>query len=176
MVWNPFKKKEKQPTAPQSIADKLEKEIDNLPDMFKSQLKDPAVKERFISIARRMEKDGVNFKSIRQMKKWMKDHEVELASVWLGVNLLDRREKYQIHTCLCQHRCISLRCARVVFEVVLVVELCWVYEYACYNDVALLASTRNERDMTFVQCAHCWHKTYLFTLAFVELLSQCLYC
>lgn len=79
MIWNPFKKKEEvPPTQPQSIADKLEKEIDALPDAFKSKLKDPAVKERFMNIARRMEADGVNFKSIRQMKKWMKEHEQEL--------------------------------------------------------------------------------------------------
>ena len=80
MIWNPFKKKKEvpPPTQPQSIADKLEKEIDALPDAFKMQLKDPKVKERFMSIARRMEADGVNFKSIRQMKKWMKEHEAEL--------------------------------------------------------------------------------------------------
>ena len=80
MIWNPFKKKKEvpPPTEPSSIADKLEKEIDALPDAFKMQLKDPKVKERFMSIARRMEADGVNFKSIRQMKKWMKEHEAEL--------------------------------------------------------------------------------------------------
>lgn len=78
MIWNPFKKKEPAtPTAPMSMADKLLKEIDALPDMFKQQLKDPELKAKFISIARRMEADGVNFKSIRQMKKWMKDHEAE---------------------------------------------------------------------------------------------------
>ena len=27
-----------------------------------------------------MEKDGVDFKSIRQMKKWMKNHEAELRA------------------------------------------------------------------------------------------------
>ena len=27
-----------------------------------------------------MEKDGVDFKSIRQMKKWMKEHETELKA------------------------------------------------------------------------------------------------
>ncbi len=81
MIWNPFKKKEEvPPTQPQSITDKLEKEIDNLPDAFKMQLKDPQVKERFMSIARRMEADGVNFKSIRQMKKWMKEHEAQLRA------------------------------------------------------------------------------------------------
>ncbi len=82
MIWNPFKKKEQATpaTPPTSIADKLEKELDALPDMFKSKLKDPAVKKRFLDIAKRMEADGVNFKSIRQMKKWMKDHEAELRN------------------------------------------------------------------------------------------------
>lgn len=81
MIWNPFKKKESaQPTPPTSITDKLEKEIDALPDMFKSKLKDPVVKEQFMNIARRMEADGVNFKSLRQMKKWMKEHESELRA------------------------------------------------------------------------------------------------
>jgi uncharacterized protein YchJ len=84
MIWNPFKKKEKPQDEKQeqssSIADKLEKELDALPAVFKAKLKDPAVKERFMNIARRMEADGVNFKSIRQMKKWMKDHEQELRA------------------------------------------------------------------------------------------------
>ena len=30
--------------------------------------------------AKRMEKDGVDFKSVRQMKKWMKEHEAELKA------------------------------------------------------------------------------------------------
>lgn len=84
MIWNPFKKKDKTTEAdqgqPSSIADKLEKELDALPAVFKAKLQDPAVKERFINIAKRMEADGVNFKSIRQMKKWMKDHEAELRA------------------------------------------------------------------------------------------------
>lgn len=81
MIWNPFKKKEQTSgDGKTSIAEKLEKELDALPDVFKAKLKDPAVKERFINIAKRMEADGVNFKSIRQMKKWMKDHEQELRA------------------------------------------------------------------------------------------------
>lgn len=86
MIWNPFKKKETSQEdvsandQKSSIADKLEKEIDALPAVFKAKLKDPVVKERFMNIARRMEADGVNFKSIRQMKKWMKDHEQELRA------------------------------------------------------------------------------------------------
>ena len=82
-MWNPFKKKETK-TAPktdkESIERRLEREIDSLPDMFKSKLQDPTIKQRFIDIAKRMEADGVNFKSIRQMKKWMKDHEAELRA------------------------------------------------------------------------------------------------
>ncbi len=82
MIWNPFKKKEQshEPEKEVSIADRLEKEIDSLPAAFKNKLQDPAIKEKFMSIARRMEADGVNFKSIRQMKKWMKDHEAELRA------------------------------------------------------------------------------------------------
>ena len=48
--------------------------------MIKNKLKDPQIKQRFIDIAKRMEKDGVDFKSIRQMKKWMKEHEAELKA------------------------------------------------------------------------------------------------
>lgn len=89
-MWNPFKKKEKQadqlasaPKAPskkESIEERLEREIDALPEAFKGKLKDPSIKKKFIDIAKRMEADGVNFKSIRQMKKWMKDHEAELRA------------------------------------------------------------------------------------------------
>ena len=83
-MWNPFKKKEAK-TAPQqagkeSIEQRLEREIEALPEMFKGKLKDPTIKQRFIDIAKRMEADGVNFKSIRQMKKWMKEHEQELRN------------------------------------------------------------------------------------------------
>ncbi len=82
MIWNPFKKKEDgAATAPkknESIEERIEREIDALPAMLKGKLKDPEIKKRFIDIAKRMEKDGVDFKSIRQMKKWMKAHEQEL--------------------------------------------------------------------------------------------------
>lgn len=87
-MWNPFKKKSapapagtpaaKTPPAQESIEQRLEREIDSLPGMMKNRLKDPQIKQRFIDIAKRMEKDGVDFKNIRQMKKWMKAHEAEL--------------------------------------------------------------------------------------------------
>ena len=88
MFWDLFKKKNK-PAAPgapakaaekESIEQRIEREIDSLPSMLKGKLKDPEVKKRFIDIAKRMEKDGVDFKSIRQMKKWMKQHEAELRA------------------------------------------------------------------------------------------------
>jgi len=89
-MWNPFRKKEKpaavpafSPKAPsknESIEERLEREIDSLPAAFKGKLKDPAVKKWFISIAKRMEADGVNFKSVSQMKKWMKEHKEELRA------------------------------------------------------------------------------------------------
>jgi len=97
MIWNLFKKK-KEGAAPvaaekpaakkadkkESIEERLEKEIDALPGFIKGKLKDPAVKQRFIDIAKRMEKDGVDFKSPRQMKKWMKAHEAELRAEQAG--------------------------------------------------------------------------------------------
>ena len=82
MIWNPFrKKKENAPTnTPESIEQRIEREINALPQVFQGKLKDPTIKKRFIDIAKRMEQDGVDFKSIRQMKKWMKTHEAELRA------------------------------------------------------------------------------------------------
>ena len=77
MFWNPFKKKDEpaadngKPGKKESIEERIERELDSLPAMIKGKLKDPEIKKRFIDIAKRMEKDGVDFKSIRQMKKWM---------------------------------------------------------------------------------------------------------
>lgn len=91
MIWNPFKKKQDKPAVsqpaeqkaadkPESIEERIEKELESLPAIIKGKLKDPEIKKRLIDVAKRMEKDGVNFKSIRQMKKWMKDHEAELRA------------------------------------------------------------------------------------------------
>jgi preprotein translocase subunit SecA len=41
-------------------------------------MKDPEVKKRFIETAKRMEKDGVDLKNMKQVKKWVKEHEAEL--------------------------------------------------------------------------------------------------
>ena len=93
-MWNPFKKKqdgdkaapkpETKNSKKESIEERIEREIDALPAMLKGKLKDPEIKKRFIDIAKRMEKDGVDFKSIRQMKKWMKEHEAELKAEQSG--------------------------------------------------------------------------------------------
>ena len=92
MIWNLFKKKQEPAAVPagaakptqkntkETIEERIEREIDSLPSMLKGKLKDPEIKKRFIDIAKRMEKDGVDFKSIRQMKKWMKQHEAELRA------------------------------------------------------------------------------------------------
>ena len=95
MIWNPFKRKKTEETTAvsagqakpavkkekkESIEQRIEREIDSLPNMFKGKLKDPAIKKRFVEIAKRMEQDGVDFKNIRQMKKWMKEHEAELRA------------------------------------------------------------------------------------------------
>ena len=94
-MWNPFKRKtvpaaEKPAAAPEqktaqkakkeSIEERIDRELDSLPGIVKNKLKDPQVKQRFVDIAKRMEKDGVDFKSMRQMKKWMKEHEAELKA------------------------------------------------------------------------------------------------
>ena len=96
-MWNPFKKKSTpeaeakaapkvdNPAKKESIEERIEREIEALPGMIKNKLKDPQIKQRFIDIAKRMEKDGVDFKSIRQMKKWMKDHEAELRAEQTGI-------------------------------------------------------------------------------------------
>ncbi len=88
MIWNPFKKKadtsaskpeqSSKSSKKETLEERLEREMESLPAVFKSKLQDPTIKKRLMDIAKRMEADGVNFKSIRQMKKWMKDHEKEL--------------------------------------------------------------------------------------------------
>lgn len=102
-MWNPFKKKtapkadlpaaqpaekaapkEPKSALKESIEQRIEREMESLPGMIKNKLKDPQIKQRFIDIAKRMEKDGVDFKSIRQMKKWMKEHEAELKAEQAG--------------------------------------------------------------------------------------------
>ncbi len=65
----------------ETIEQRIDREFESLPNQFKEKLKEPGVKQKFVEIAKRMERDGVNLKSIRQMKKWLKDHESELRGI-----------------------------------------------------------------------------------------------
>jgi len=100
MFWNIFKKKEKtepvaapEQTAPaktekpkkeETLEERIERELLSLPGPMRQQMANPAVKARFIEIAKRMEKDGVDFKNAKAMKKWIKEHEAELKQETAG--------------------------------------------------------------------------------------------
>ena len=60
--------------------ERIEREMQALPSFIKNKIKDPTIKQKFIELAKRMEKDGVDMNSPRQMKKWVKEHEKELKA------------------------------------------------------------------------------------------------
>ncbi len=64
----------------ESIEERIEREMQALPSFIKNKIKDPTIKQKFIELAKRMEKDGVDMNSPRQMKKWVKEHEKELKA------------------------------------------------------------------------------------------------
>ena len=68
----------------ESIEERIEREMNALPAFIKNKIKDPSIKKKFIELAKRMEKDGVDMNSPRQMKKWVKDHEKELKNEQVG--------------------------------------------------------------------------------------------
>lgn len=81
---NTEKKKAKKESK-DSIEEKIEKEMNSLPSFVKKQLeKDPTIKDKLISIAKRMKADGVDLNSPRAMKKWAKEHEKELKQEQQG--------------------------------------------------------------------------------------------
>lgn len=78
-------KKEAKKESKDSIEEKIEKEMNSLPSFVKKQLeKDPTIKDKLISIAKRMKADGVDLNSPRAMKKWAKEHEKELKQEQQG--------------------------------------------------------------------------------------------
>lgn len=82
---NKQKEEEKKGNAKLSIEEKIEKEMDSLPGFVKKQIeKDPTIKDKLISIAKRMKADGVDLNSPRAMKKWVKEHEKELKQEQQG--------------------------------------------------------------------------------------------
>lgn len=87
MIWNPFKKnsgteetpaKKEDSAKSESFETRIEREMDALPWFVKKQMKDPAVKQKFIETAKRMEADGVDLKNMKAVKKWVKEHEKEM--------------------------------------------------------------------------------------------------
>ena len=76
---------EKKENTKLSIEEKIEKEMDSLHGFIKKQIeKDPTIKEKLVSIAKRMKADGVDLNSPRAMKKWIKEHEKELKQEQQG--------------------------------------------------------------------------------------------
>jgi len=80
---------EKQPkdaSKKETIEERIDREMQSLPAFIKNKVSDPAVKQKFIELAKRMEKDGIDMNSPRAMKKWVKEHEKELKQEQQGVN------------------------------------------------------------------------------------------
>ena len=74
------KKEAKKSSKKETIEERIEREMQALPSFIRNKIKYPAIKQRFIELAKRMEKDGVDMNSPKQMKKWVKDHEKELKN------------------------------------------------------------------------------------------------
>ncbi|MCX5782993.1 MAG: SEC-C metal-binding domain-containing protein, partial [Elusimicrobia bacterium] len=57
----------------------IEKEVRELSPAMLSHVKDPVMREKIKSLAKKMLKDGVDIKSERQIKNWIKSHPEEVA-------------------------------------------------------------------------------------------------
>ncbi|MDR0735120.1 MAG: SEC-C domain-containing protein [Elusimicrobiota bacterium] len=66
------------PKVKETLEERIEREMAVLPGFVRNKIKDPAVKQKFVDLAKRMENDGVDMNSPRAMKKWVKEHEEEL--------------------------------------------------------------------------------------------------
>jgi uncharacterized protein YchJ len=69
---------ENKPKTKETIEERIEREMSALPSFVKNKIKDPTVKQKFIELAKKMEKDGTDMNSPRAMKKWVKEHEQEI--------------------------------------------------------------------------------------------------
>lgn len=58
----------------QSLEEQLNSELDKLPAGMLSQIKDPAIRQKILDLAKRMVADGVDLKSEKQIKSWLKNH------------------------------------------------------------------------------------------------------
>lgn len=97
-----FKKKKEAPSTPsaeqsapkqeeaaktskkESLEERIDREMQALPSFIKNKIKDPSIKQKFVELAKRMEKDGVDMNSPKAMKKWVKEHEKELKEEQQG--------------------------------------------------------------------------------------------
>ena len=77
----PQKKPEPKAQPPQEAKDpdaalekEIEKDIARMEPGVASQLKDPAVRNKIMELAKKMLKDGVDIKSEKAVKKWIKEH------------------------------------------------------------------------------------------------------
>jgi len=75
---------DKKSSKKESIEERIDREMQALPSFIKNKIKDPTVKQKFVELAKRMEKDGVDMNSPKAMKKWVKDHEKELKQEQSG--------------------------------------------------------------------------------------------
>ena len=75
---------DKKSSKKESIEERIDREMQALPSFIKNKIKDPTVKQKFVELAKRMEKDGVDMNSPKAMKKWVKDHEKELKQEQAG--------------------------------------------------------------------------------------------
>ncbi|HOX22797.1 MAG TPA: SEC-C metal-binding domain-containing protein [Elusimicrobiales bacterium] len=80
----PEKKSAPQPASSPADQEKelekeIEKDISRMEPGLASQLKNPAVRQKLLELAKKMLKDGVDIKSEKSVKAWLKDHPEELG-------------------------------------------------------------------------------------------------
>ena len=78
------KQEEAKTSKKESLEERIDREMQALPSFIKNKIKDPSIKQKFVELAKRMEKDGVDMNSPKAMKKWVKDHEKELKEEQQG--------------------------------------------------------------------------------------------
>ncbi|MFA6583752.1 MAG: SEC-C metal-binding domain-containing protein [Elusimicrobiaceae bacterium] len=54
--------------------EQLESELAKLPAPIRSQLDNPEIKKKIVTLAKKMSEAGVNLKSMKQVKAWIKDN------------------------------------------------------------------------------------------------------
>jgi len=68
-----------QPSADKDLEKQLEKDLNRLEPGMAAQLRNPAVREKLMDLAKKMLKAGVDIKSEKAVKNWIKDHPEEVG-------------------------------------------------------------------------------------------------